>query len=331
MNNMTELYPENKKIVLLGTFPPPLGGVSVFLYRLYKSLSSKGFNVFKWDISCGRVNYYKDFLKYFVKFFFSSKYLLHINSLSKRNVKVGLMLKRFTGVELFVTCHNVTSIESSAGYTDLLFKLIEVSDKFICVSQAVANKFLEKGVRKEEKLVIQNAFIPPPIEEEEKIWLSYSKATKDFISTKNPLLVANAFKLVIHHGVDLYGLDLCIDLIDLLRKDYPNIGLIFALANKEENREYLKKMQIKISDMKIKDNFHFITDQKELWPIFKKSDIFIRPTSSDGYGISIDEALYFNCSAVASDVCERNKNAVLFESRNLDDLLVKCRQILQKK
>jgi glycosyltransferase involved in cell wall biosynthesis len=39
------------------------------------------------------------------------------------------------------------------------------------------------------------------------------------------------------------------------------------------------------------------------WPILKKIDLFVRPTLSDNFGISIAEALHFGKKAIASDVC----------------------------
>lgn len=43
------------------------------------------------------------------------------------------------------------------------------------------------------------------------------------------LISANTFRLVIEDGVDLYGLDLLIELIYDLRKDGINAGLLFCL------------------------------------------------------------------------------------------------------
>ena len=77
------------------------------------------------------------------------------------------------------------------------------------------------------------------------------------------------------------------------------------------------------------DRFYFMTGQKEIWPLFKKTDLMIRPTYSDGYGISIAESLYFGCPAIASNVCLRPKGTILFKNRDLDDLATKAMLVLK--
>jgi glycosyltransferase involved in cell wall biosynthesis len=132
---------------------------------------------------------------------------------------------------------------------------------------------------------------------------------------------------VFYQGVDLYGLDLCVDLVSELKKIYPQIGLLFALAEIGETT-YFEETIHRIRKKTIADNFFFMTGQKELWPLFKKCDLMVRPTYSDGYGISIAEALYFHCPAVASDVGGRPEGTILFRNRDFDDFLCKVKNIL---
>ena len=59
-----------------------------------------------------------------------------------------------------------------------------------------------------------------------------------------------------------------------------------------------------------------------------KSDVFVRPTNTDGYGISIAEAIYFKVPAVASNVCSRPEGTILFRSRDSDDFVSKVNHVL---
>ncbi len=149
-----------------------------------------------------------------------------------------------------------------------------------------------------------------------------------FIHNRSPVLISNAGFIRFYDNVDLYGLDLCIELIYRLKRTFPNIGFIYAIADENINKNYIENMKNKIREFKIKENFYFITGQKEIWPLYRKVDLMIRPTYRDGYGISIAEALYFNTPAIASDVCRRPSGTILFENRNLEDLYNKCMQIL---
>ncbi len=78
-----------------------------------------------------------------------------------------------------------------------------------------------------------------------------------------------------------------------------------------------KSILEKIKEYKIEGNILFLTGQKNYGLYLKKSDIMIRPTYSDAYGISIEEAIYFNCRAIVSNVCNRPEGTILFENRNI--------------
>ena len=57
----------------------------------------------------------------------------------------------------------------------------------------------------------------------------------------------------------------------------------------------------------------------------------VRPTCTDGFGVSIQEAITFGCPAVASDVCQRPTGTVVFKNRDMEDFERKVRSILSAK
>jgi glycosyltransferase involved in cell wall biosynthesis len=57
-------------------------------------------------------------------------------------------------------------------------------------------------------------------------------------------------------------------------------------------------------------------------------DLFIRPTNTDGYGVSIAEVISLNKPAIASNVCKRPEGAILFENRNIEDLFIKTNDVI---
>src|SRR4029453_3860786 len=126
-----------------------------------------------------------------------------------------------------------------------------------------------------------------------------------------PLIVANAFKLILQQGVDLYGVDMCLELYRHLLKEYPNLGFVFALAEIGE-KEYFESIGRRISQLGLESNFRFLTGQKEFWPFLKKANLMVRPTITDGYALSVAEAVYFKCAVVASDVAVRPQGVILF-------------------
>jgi glycosyltransferase involved in cell wall biosynthesis len=255
--------------------------------------------------------------------------VMHLHGSDFKSI-TALILRPYKST-IKLTDHSGRWVSELKGLKRLLLILfLKKINKLIIVGEHLEQYYHANGIKiPTNKTVIENAFIPPPTEDEPIIWQTYTEQTKDFIKTHQPLIVANAFELALYLGVDLYGLDMCIEVTAKLKKDYPNIGFLFALANDQVNKNYLHKMKETIKDLDIEENFLFMTGQKELWPLFKKANLMIRPTYNDGYGISIDEALYFNCPAIASEVCQRHKKAILFKNRNLSDLLLKVKNVLK--
>lgn len=330
--NYIEIYPAGSKILLIGTYPPPLGGVSVFIYRLTKKLRSNNYKVEIFDIS---KNYFFFGLKYFVfviKILFNNYQIIHVQHFDLKKMILLYALRRIKKYNIFFTDHNPFLFENKSKIACFLNKrLFGALDLLIVVNQHIIERYLKHGVTLPKKYLVQNAFLPPPLEEENKIIHTYSNDLFDFLKEHKPILLANAFQLSIINDIDLYGLDICVDLVKKLKPYFPKIGFVFALANEKYNDSYLRKTEKKIQECFLSNNIYFLTGQKELWPLFKKADLFIRATYKDGYGISIDEALYFNCPVIASNVCERNQLSILFENRNLDDLFNKSLEILSKK
>jgi glycosyltransferase involved in cell wall biosynthesis len=165
-----------------------------------------------------------------------------------------------------------------------------------------------------------NPFVPPNIALESSLLNKYCDEIQHFLKTKYPILTSGAWHLSFYDGIDLYGLDLLIELVRNLKLKHPNVGLIFGLADSDYNKDYYMKCVKIIKENGIQNNIIFLQGQQELWPLIKRSQIFIRSTITDGDPLSIQEALFFNVPVVASDCTNRDNRVKLFRSRNIDSL-----------
>jgi len=323
---LTKQLRAKKKYCHIGPKTPPLGGVSVHIYRHAKLLRKKGWLVDVIDYS--KLNLLTKVWKIIVLVFAKNIDVIHIHGADIKSM-LAILIRPYS-TKLKLTDHSGRWVSSLSGLKKKLFvQVLGKVNKLILVGRHLETYYHSNGIEIPiEKTVIQNAFIVPPEEDEAEIWKTYTEETKSFVESHNPLIVANAFQLVFYQGVDLYGLDMCVELTVKLKKKYPNIGFLFALANENGNREYLGQTIDLIKNSGLQENFHLMTGQKQLWPIFRKSSLMVRPTSNDGYGISIDEALFFGCPVVASDVCQRNKSAFIFKSRDSSDLMEKVKEVL---
>lgn len=311
------------KIIHIGPLPPPLGGISVFLYRLRKISPDFSFidesRISKWDL-------FKAVLQVDSHIFYHSPNL-------KRRLFIFTVCK-LLGNKFTLVSHGDGLKDSYFRSNVLVRYLIRIMLQNVTgiyvVNEQIAN-FIREIVKVNLKnIIVKNAFLPPPLTEESDILLTYSNNVFEFLNKHSPIILANASALVFYKKQDLYGFDLCIELIAQLKESFPQVGLIFALAD-ASNVEYLNKIEQRIEELNIKNNIYFLTGQKELWPLFKRADIMVRPTFSDGYGISIAEALYFGCPAVASDVCTRPKGTILFKNRDQKDFYHKVFSTLRDK
>lgn len=312
------------KYVFIGPYPPPLGGVSVYIYRFSKMLRQEGNNVEVLDLSkrCKILR-----LIYLLKLMLTpEKTVFHLHCVDFYSM-AALLLRPF-GKRVIFHDHSWRFYDKLSRFKKSIFRcFLKKTDECMLDGPHLAANYEPNGLVLPQNTYARSPFLPPPLEDEPEIIKTYSKETIKFVENHQPLVVANGFQISFLQGIDLYGLDMCVELTGMFKKTYPNIGFLFALAEIGD-AEYYKKMNLKINELGIQNNFHFMTGQKELWPLFRKAKLMIRPTCSDGYGISIAEAIYFGCPAVASDVCERHPEAILFKNRDLQDLYEKVHSVL---
>jgi len=316
-----------KKVFLIGRYPPPLGGVTVFIRRYSEFLRASGFDVEIFDFK--KMSKIKRYLNYAKLIFWPFQATYHLSEFPGTILR--LILFRFFQSEIIVFHHSKAWIEKLGEETPGLFKrFLNKVDECVFAGPHLKEFYCKYNFGLPIKTKIESAFYPPNLADESAILIGYEHEVLRFVGNHSPLIVANASRISFDNAIDVYGLDMCVELIGRLRERFGNIGLLFALSLVND-QEYYLKINEAIDRRGVRDNFCFMTGNHELWPLFKKADLMIRPTCSDGSSVSIAEALYFNCPVVASDVCPRQPHVVLFRNRNTTDLHLKCLSILKDK
>lgn len=309
---------------LIGPFPPPLGGVSVFLYRRRRQLTERGEPVVVLDF--GKLGRWQRVVALARMLIDPRRRAFDLN---ERNFAVMAMLtlRPFPCTVTFRD-HAYRELDGVRGRRRLVFTaFLSRADRVVLVNEALHAYYVSHGFPLPSVTVVEPAFLPPPLDEEASICATYSPETLHFAHARRPLLVAGAYRINFHEGVDLYGFDLCIALVDEIRKQHPGVGLLLALAE-DANPAYLAKLQGEISRRGLDAHIHFMTGQRELWPLLKKATVLLRPTNTDGDAISIREALYFGRPVVASDVVTRPEGTVVFKNRDLASFVAATHRVL---
>lgn len=316
-------------IVQVGSYPPPIGGISVYIQRMKDFLDSEGIKNQVWDyhnlgMTKENIFHRRFFLIPFYYGVMKDIDIIHYNiSGIKTKNYIGFFNRfLFKQRKKIITIHGNCK-ELFSNNNKLIVKSLNSFDAIVCVKNGDRELLLSKGITSDIYEI--SAFIPPTIQEQDikKI----DEEVYRFIANHKPILSANASRIVFYKTIDLYGIDMCIDLCAKLKKNYPDIGFIFSLQS-VKNTKYFKKLKHRIIKNDIQHNFLFYTQPSPLYPILINSNIFVRPTNMDGDSVSIREALYFKIPTVASDVVPRPEGTVVFKNRNVEDFFSKVTDTL---
>ncbi|GAB6150664.1 glycosyltransferase family 4 protein [Clostridium novyi] len=321
-------------IIQYGPYPPPYGGISIYIKRMKLYLDSNDIKSEVWNSEerTNKINRVK--LKYIpLKIIFNRDVkLIHFNItgvLSK--IYVGILAKIFRKKRFVITIHGQVEnlfMNTSFLKSFLMIRALNNFDAIICVKNGDKNYLMSKGVI--SKIYELPAYLDPIEDPDdfnkipEKVWR--------FIDDNSNIICANG-AIRFKDKKDLYGIDMLIELVNKLKNNYNNIKLIFCLlsfnARDEQQYKYYLKIKEQIRKYKLQNNIYlFKVKNTELYPILKKSNLFIRPTYTDGYGVSIAEAIYYNVPSIASNVCDRPEGTVLFKNRDFEDLYRKTEYVI---
>lgn len=325
------------EIALLGSYPPPYGGVSIHIQRLKEKLDEIGIITLVYDFSGKGGKKDNDVvlvnrsIKWLVKYFFTAKEKIIHSHFSDWRIRSIIGLMSFFKKKTIITIHGDSLKQSLDNHNWFKKQIIKFSLKhssfIIAMNTNIEQLCLNIGV-KPTCIAVIPSFIPPTLREDEINEIP--QKTWDFIDTHTPIISANAFEIKFNKNEDLYGIDMCIDLCSELVIDFPDLGFIFCLPS-IGNHKYYSKLKERIVEKGIQDKFLFVNKNYQFYPILMKSDIFVRPTNTDGDAISVREALHFNIPVVASDVVSRPKGTILFRNRNIEDFTFMVKRVLNDK
>lgn len=318
------------KIELWGTYPPPFGGVTIHIKRLFAYLKEQKEFVCSVANFNGTVDDPKEHIVkikhpvfVFLKLPFQKRRLIHFHS---RQI-LGWALLRLLGFRhlKIITLHNQILRKLEGNFKRKLATFGLNGFDRILLNDQDYGEFLNSTFKvPKEKMRFVPAFIPPLKSE----YRGVPQEILNFRKKKTFVISANAWMLVRIGGKDLYGAATLIDLVKRLKDDGMDVGLVFVLPQIGDE-EYFSIIQQKIDQDKLKEEILIfnrpIPNAFEVWGI---SDLFVRPTMMDIEGISIKESLMMGTPVVASDVCARPVQCHIYPYGDLDKLVTLSEQIL---
>jgi len=202
-----------------------------------------------------------------------------------------------------------------------LARTLRSYDHVVAVNDHVADS-VRRAVPGIENLSMIPAFVPPIPQQADRdnvpnnVWR--------FVDSHGPLVSINGWMTWLNGIDDLYGFDLMLQALRVLLKTYPNLGVVAAVCGVAPGASDLwERTRLMAGELGVADNVCWVTEPCEYYPILERSDVMIRPTRTDGWPLSIGEAMWFDVPVVASDACQRPAGAITFRSGDAEDLACK--------
>ncbi len=322
-----------KSITVCGVNPPPIGGVSTHIQRVIDYLTHRYNKVTFFDAER------RGFLPIYVTKLMSHVVkkrpdLIHFHATYARTMIFDLFilycLSFIFSFELTIIEHDCRHLYRRTWLTKKLFRrFIRSAIKVVMIGESAYKSYQECLVHV-ENYSIESAFLPPVQHTEPSIMATYPSSLHVFFEEYTPIILFNAAHIMLQDAKDVYGFDQAVELVSLLQNNYPDLGLLMAVA-RVNDKHYFKLLCERMRHLNVSENIYILQDQKELWPLFKKVDLLIRPTLSDGASISVEEALYFDVPVVASDAVARPEGVILHKKSDIKDLAVKVDTVLKEK
>lgn len=325
------------KIGIMGYYPPPEGGISMHVKRLAGLLSKNNidYHIYAYGQSrdsCEEVTRFTNRRRFALSYIKAKKEdIIHCHIMGWSEKAFYLLAAKGSGKKMLYTFHSYRDgLKTVSRFQKLCFYVVRrFGDCFIAVSRKDEAAMIADGFPK-RKIYYIPGFIAPVTSIHEEQGAIHPRV-EAFMASYPTFLTANASNNNHYMGEDLYGLDLCIQLMARLKEDgMENIGFVFYLSQVTD-RPYYEKLLHQIQELGLEERFLLMINGGQYYPILTKAAAFIRPTNTDGDAISIREALYVGCPVIASDCVERPEGTMLFKNRDSNRLTEAVKDVLKNR
>ena len=307
------------RILIVSPFPPLLGGVSVSSERLYNNLKEDGYDVEKYNIiKFGHNPLMKILVFLWIPFyiFFRKRYdIIHFHIPSKaRKIYVAFLKPLYKGAKIVFTLHG--DVTNLIGDKKTLWALGK-ADKIICVQKGDTAKLPTQLMVKSKDIP---AFIMPKNVTESDIPQDVLAFVKD---QSAPLILFYGSIRLKQPLYDLYGIETTLDLCDYLESQKISYRMLLLITYNSNDAGEAKFMENVIRRLDNREHIMLVkTPNFPLIPIYQYSQVYIRPTKTDGDSLAVREAIQMSCTTIASKSAVRPKEVITYSNNDEFNSLV---------
>lgn len=236
------------------------------------------------------------------------------------NVYCGL-LGLLTGVPVVGTFHGVVDVSPDERFTGLKLKVMNVGlSRFVSVCQGLADAIAERGLLNLEKTqVIYNGVDIP----------RYANAADQNLRARLGLPEDALLAGCLGNIRPAKAYDVLIKALPAVLEQYPNFHVAVAGHAKGPLQQELEDLATSLG---VRDHIHFLGFCNDSAGHLASIDYFLLPSRSEGFPVSLIEALSANLPIIATrcvgteEILEHGVNGWLIEPENVDvlsDALIK--------
>lgn len=319
------------KVLQLGPYPPPHGGIQTHLAALVELLRARG-------VSCDVLNltrfrrpsengiYYPPNSAAVVQHLLSHRYdIIHLHiggRIWPRQLGLALLCCSLPGTKCVFTFHSGGYPSSPEGRSahplTLRAMVFRRFDLLIAVNEEIAKFFAQVGVPAERVRVISPAFVAVANSNEQ---IALPNAIEEFAKNHRPLLTSVGLL------EPEYDLSLQMRALEAIRRSHPQAGLLIIGSGSLESelREQASRLPYADHILLSGDVAHASTLR-----LMQRSDCILRTTWYDGDALSVREALQVGVPVIASDNKMRPEGVTLIPARDMDALVQAVEETLAR-
>ncbi len=301
------------QLEIFGPYPPPMGGISIHIARLEYFLVKEGisYKIFNHGQASNlHVTATNKSIFWYLKFLFTHKgTIVHFHQFFAFHYLYFFVFGLLSRGKFVATIHEENILYHSWPVQKIILILLKNTrfTKLITVSEKLS-RFLSENA-------IGNSWLPayvPPSEINFK--------TLPQLPGKSYFLFS-IWKLDKEKAKSVYNIELAFSLLSKIQSDYHMLFLIGT--EKESDKDYLHDL---LARFEVIDSVTIIYEHP-LTDYLGNCRFLLRTNNTDGYGVSLQEAMDLGIPAIASDVCIRPKGTILFKKGNLEDLHEKVENV----
>ena len=312
----------------LAFVPPPYGGASIYIKRLIERMNELGFVTGGYylpqckDMPVRESELFHEwkwlpthlFIPYIFKYVRETRpYKIVHSHFGLEGMLYLWTLKMFCGKKIVITIHNsmVKELMKSSNFINSFFlrrmtKSPEVT--WIAVSEQTKAYLLELPLAFGSDIQVIPAYIPLINNGENGL----SVDLMQYINNHEKIIVFYGHSFMKYAEKDVYGFTTTLKMYGAFSKEeQKRYGMVFCIANSSDKellslKELAKSLEI---DNSIYWQIGAIDNMAALWD---HTDVYVRPTCTDGDSVAVREALDMGANVVASDVCSRPNDAIIY-------------------